>query len=163
MSLKACLRGQLEKARGFTERMLADFHTPEQWTHQVHEQANHALWFVGHMAFADNFFISALAPERALKLTSIEDRFGMGSHPVANAAEYPNVDEVLALMRERRQVLLSILDGMSEADLEQPMPKELTDLFQNRAGVLEMAVWHEGLHSGQVSVARRSLGHSPFA
>jgi len=29
------------------------------------------------------------------------------------------------------------------------------------AAVFEMAIWHEGLHSGQLSSVRRALGHGP--
>lgn len=161
MSTKECLQRQMTKAREYTEKMLADFKTPEQWTHQVHKNANHALWFVGHMAFADNFFISVVAPDRAIKLPLAEEQFGMGSQPVADATAYPAPAEALAVMRERRSTLLDSLAKLSEEDLARPTSKELADVCPTIGSVFELAVWHEGLHSGQVSVARRAMGAKP--
>lgn len=66
MSQKQRLQRQLEQARQLSEKLLADFHSPAEWTHQVHPAANHALSvLVGHMANTDNFFLSILAPTQA--------------------------------------------------------------------------------------------------
>ncbi len=162
MQLKPRLKTQLEKVREISEGMLAAFETPEQWTHQIFPDANHALWFVGHMAMADNYFISMLTPEKAIDLNSQGGQFGMGSTPTANADDYPPVTELLDTMRERRATLLAILDGMSEDDLARSVPEGSPDMWTDLASVLEMAVWHETLHAGQVSLARRALGHQPL-
>ena len=66
MEFKQRLKRQLLQARQLSEKLLADFKTPAQWVYQVHENCNHALWFVGHMAHADNFFISLVSSRRAL-------------------------------------------------------------------------------------------------
>ncbi len=42
MTLKERLANQLHVIRGISEQVLSVFTTPQQWTHQVHEQANHA-------------------------------------------------------------------------------------------------------------------------
>lgn len=161
MSAKQRLQKQLQSARDYSMSLLADFGTPEQWTHQVHPQANHALWFAGHMAMADNFFLSNVAPEKVVKRPEFERAFGTGSVPTNNPADYPPVEQVLEVMRERRRTLLDVLEGMEEADLEKPLPKGRADFLPDVGSVFEMAVWHEGLHSGQLSVARRSMGHGP--
>ena len=59
------LRQRLERSRGFSARLLEDFSTAEDWTRQLHEGGNHAVWFVGHMGTTDNFMISILDPEQA--------------------------------------------------------------------------------------------------
>ena len=161
MSAKQRLLKQLRSAREYSLSLLADFTTPEQWTHQVHSHANHALWFAGHMAMADNFFLSNVAPERVVTNPEFEKAFGTGSQPTNNPADYPPADAVLAVMRERRQTLLDVLEGMDEAQLETPLPKARADFLPDVGSVFEMAVWHEGLHSGQLSVARRAMGHGP--
>jgi len=158
---KECLHRQLTRARAFTEKLLSDFHTPEEWTHQVHKNANHALWFAGHMAIVDNFFVSVLDPSRVARRPELEEHFGMGSTPVADPAAYPSPEEVLTLMRERRATLMEIFNDLSEDQLAEPTPPQFKDLFATKGGVFELAVWHEGLHSGQVSVARRAIGNSP--
>jgi hypothetical protein len=162
MDSKDRFRRQLKSARELSEKLLADFHTPDEWTHQVHPGANHALWFVGHMATTDNFLISLLAPDRATTSETFTSLFGMGSQPTRDIDKYPPVNEVLETMRERRRVLLSILDDLSEEDLAKKTPKGAPDFTPDFASVFELAIWHEGLHSGQLSLVRRSLGHSPL-
>ena len=43
MDLKPRLQGQLKLIRQISGSLLSVFKTPEQWTYQVHNQANHAL------------------------------------------------------------------------------------------------------------------------
>jgi hypothetical protein len=114
------------------------------------------------MTQTDNFFISLLAPEKAREQPEFARLFGMGSQPTGNPGDYPAPSDVLAAMRERRQTLLDILEGLDEADFGKPMPKGTPDFLPDLASVFEMAIWHEGMHSGQLSVARRALGHQPL-
>jgi uncharacterized damage-inducible protein DinB len=162
MSLKERLQRQLIDLRQLSERLLQDFTTPEEWTYQVHPGSNHALWFAGHMATIDNFFLSLVAPERAIKLPDLQTKFGMGSQPTNQPAEYPPPEEVLAIMRERRGTLLSVLEGMSDDDLARKLPAGTPDFLSDVGSVFELAIWHEGHHRGQVSLARRALGHQPL-
>ena len=71
MSSKQRLRSQLEFARNFTESLLEKFKTPEEFTHQVHPNANHALWFAGHIAQTDNFFLSIVDSSKAVEKRSL--------------------------------------------------------------------------------------------
>jgi uncharacterized damage-inducible protein DinB len=161
MSAVERLRKQLLNARDLSERMLADFKTPQEWTRQVHPGANHALWFVGHMASTDNFFLSVVRPERAIDLKDLQPHFGMGSQPVDDPNVYPPAETVLAAMRERRAALLDVLGSLTDADLAAKTPDGTPDFLPDLASVFEMAVWHEGLHTGQLGVTRRALGHKP--
>jgi uncharacterized damage-inducible protein DinB len=163
MALKERLQKNLIRMREMSERLLADFHTPQQWVFQVHPNCNHALWFAGHMAQSDNFFISLVAPERARQLPDFPARFGMGSQPTSNPEDYPPPAQVLAAMRERRSVLLSVLADMTDDDLAKKLPAGTPDFLSDVGSVFEMAIWHEGQHRGQISVARRALGHKPLA
>src|SRR3990172_12619668 len=108
MSLKQRLQRQLANAREVSERLLEALQTPAEWTKQVHQQSNHALWFAGHMGITDNFLISMVAPEKTAEKEGYAELFGMGSQPTGNAADYPPVAEVLDHMQERRRVLLDI-------------------------------------------------------
>lgn len=162
MEHKERLKLQLTSVRESSERLLADFKTPEEWTFQVHPACNHALWFAGHMTTIDNFFLSLISPEKARPLPDFQTKFGMGSHPSRDPAAYPPPDEVLAAMRERRQALLQTLDELSEEDLAKKTPVGAPDFLPDFASVFELAIWHEGQHSGQLTVARRALGHPPL-
>jgi hypothetical protein len=162
MELKNRLRRQMLTARETSERLLADFKTPDDWTRQVHPNCNHALWFAGHMAQTDNFFISVLAPEKARELPEFARLFGMGSQPSGDPDAYPAPEEVLANMRERREALLSILESLSEEDFGKPMPPGTPEFLNDVGSVFETSIWHEGMHSGQLSLTRRALGFQPL-
>ena len=162
MSLKDHLLSQLKQIRELSERFLDDFKTPEQWVHQVCPGINHALWFAGHMSVSDNFFIGVVAPDRKEdESEAFQKLFGMGSQPTDQADDYPPPDEVLGVMRRRRETFVSILEGMSDEDLEKPTPEGMPEMFSDYASVFALATWHEGLHAGQISVARRALGADP--
>ena len=159
-TLKESLERQLVTSRNYVEGLLAGFKKPEEWTHQVHPEANHAMWFAGHIAGADNYFIGLLGgPDRTI--AGYKEKFGGGSQPSPRPADYPPADEVLEYLRERRQTLLKLLAEKSEADLSKPAPAGLPPMVSDIAGVFSLVSWHEGLHAGQVSVARRSLGQPP--
>ena len=162
MNLKDRLRNQLTTTRQTTLQLLEAFNTPEEWVHQVHPTANHALWFLGHMGLTDNFMIAMLSADKKVERPDLSEQFGMGSQPTANAADYPSVDEVRQFMDERRAALLECLDAMTEEDLAQPMPEGAPDFMTDIASAFEMITWHEGVHVGQLTVARRSLGHAPL-
>ncbi len=162
MNIKERLKRQLLQARQLSEQLLADFRKPEHWVYQVHENCNHALWFAGHMAHVDNFFISLVAPAKAISLPPLySERFGMGSQPTGSLADYPPPSDVVARMRERRESLLAVLDSLTEEDLSKPSPEGAPAFLADFGSVFEMAIWHEGLHSGQLSSSRRALGFGP--
>jgi uncharacterized damage-inducible protein DinB len=163
MEYKPRLKSLLEQARKTSENMLASFKTPQDWTYQVHPSANHAMWFAGHMTSVDNFFVSVLAPDKAITLPpGWKEMFGMGSKPSPNPTDYPPPEEVLRLMRDRRQAFMAAFDSLNEGDLTKSMPNGAPDFLKDYAGVFEAAIWHEGLHTGQLSIARRALGHAPL-
>jgi hypothetical protein len=162
MALKQRLTQQLLKARQMGERMLADFKTPQQWTHQVQPGVNHALWFAGHMAVSDNFFVSVLDPAQVKDLGESQRLFGVGSQPVDDPAHYPPPEAVLEQMRERRQTLLGILETLSDEDLAKKTPPGSPNFLADLGSVFEMAIWHEGVHTGQLSIARRAIGCEPL-
>jgi len=162
MALKTRLQRQLASARQLTEGFLASLNGPEEWTHQVHPRANHPLWIMGHLAQTDNFLISLVAPEQALPLTEYQECFGMGSQPTNDIAAYPNLDDVRRTFQERREAMLNLLDSLNEDELSAALPEGTPDFLSDKASAFEMAIWHEGMHSGQLSVARRSLGYEPL-
>lgn len=159
MGLKEHLRKTLVQTRQFTLELLSTFQKPEEWVFQVHPHANHAMWFIGHVSTSDNFFIRMLDATQVRDKPEFTDKFGTGSEPAGDVAAYPPADEVLAYMAERRAKLLELLDRMSEDDLRTKTPPGTPPFLQDFAAVFNMAAWHESMHAGQLTVARRALGH----
>lgn len=162
MGQKERYKRQLISTRQMSETLLSAFKTPADWVLQIHPKANHALWFAGHMATADNFFISMVDPSAVREMTELNKLFGMGSQPSSNPADYGSPESVLAEMRERREKLLALLDSLDEAGLSKPTPPGSPDFLPDIASIFETAIWHEGMHSGQLSMIRRALGHEPI-
>jgi uncharacterized damage-inducible protein DinB len=162
MTLKDRLQRQLVGMRQMSERLLEDFRSPQDWTFQVHPTCNHALWFAGHMATSDNFFLTLVAPDKARQLPDFQVKFGIGSQPTNDPAAYPQPDEVLEAMRERRHALLEVLGGLTDEDFARKLPPGTPDFLSDVGSVFELAIWHEGHHRGQLSVVRRALGHKPL-
>jgi uncharacterized damage-inducible protein DinB len=161
MKLAELLARQLTQSRDFCEKLLDSFKTPEDWTHQIAPGTNHALWFAGHMAASDNFFIGMLDPAKKRNLDDWSGHFGMGSQPTSDPDDYPPVAEVLDAMRERRTVLLELLGKMSDGDLAKATPPDVAGFCPDYAAIFQMGTWHEGLHAGQITMIRRALGHKP--
>lgn len=162
MDLKARLREGLVFSRGFTERLLDDFKTPDDWMTTPVGSSNHAMWIVGHLAVAENFFIKLAGGEVDVR-EDYAKLFGKGSTPKSNAGDYPESSEVLAYLRQRREALLETLDHCSEEDFAKPTPEGAPPFMHDLGAMFQMMVWHESLHSGQLTTIRRSLGHGPIA
>jgi len=126
-------------------------------------QANHPLWFAGHVGMVDDFMLGLLAPDKAGVEDLYREKFGMGSRPTPDPEDYPEPDQVLSFMRGQREKLLEVLAGLTEEDLSRPSPEGTPDFAPDVASIFEAVVWHEALHAGQVTLARRALGFAPLA
>ena len=91
-----------------------------------------------------------------------KDLFGGGSKPVADASVYPSAAKVRAYLKDRRETLLAVLEGVSEEDLDKAAPDDAPEFLPTVESIFRVLAWHEGLHAGQVSVAHRSLGRPPI-
>jgi hypothetical protein len=45
--------------------------------------------------------------------------------------------------------------------LTSPLPKELETFARSYGGMMCSIAWHEGVHAGQLTVVRKSLGLAP--
>lgn len=162
MQLRERLTTMINGARSYSESLLASFKSPADWTYQLFPGANHALWFAGHMGVTDDFFLNTVSPGTSKIPEGYSALFGMGSTPSPKLEDYPPVDVVLAFMRERRKALAEQILAMSNGQLASKLPAGSPDFFTDFSSVFEMATWHEGMHSGQLSMTRRALGHPPI-
>jgi uncharacterized damage-inducible protein DinB len=166
MELRDHARHLLQFSRRLSEGLLGSFKTPEDWLFQIHPKANHALWITGHLALVDNAFINRFRPALATKPEGWDSLFGFGSQPKPEASLYPDADAVLAYFRDRREALLRVLDEVSEDELRAPAPE--AGQRSPIAGAPSIGhafifiAYHEGMHSGQLTVAHRALGHAPL-
>ena len=163
MSLKQNIVFALNGSRRMLDGLIESLNKPEDWLHQPCPKANHPLWVVGHLGLADNMFLSRLGEEDGKKPEGWDELFWMGSEVYSDASKYPPVEEVLAYCRERRAALLAKVDALPDEFFTQPAPAEgMFAEAPNMASILLFAAYHEGVHSGQFTIAHRSLGHEPL-
>lgn len=162
MELVQRLTNRLTHAREFSLTLLQDFSTDANWTFQLHEGGNHALWFLGHIATTDNFMITLVSADLSEVPENYPALFGIGSTPSTEINDYPPVEEIKAYCQDRRNTLLEILAGLTDDDLATETPDGAPEFMPDFASVFEAAIWHEGLHTGQLSMLRRALGFAPI-
>jgi len=160
MDVKQHLVAQLNASRECLLGLAQDFEG-DHVVHQVFEGSTHCLWILGHVAVTDNMVISQIDASRKKELAGYWEKVGMGSTPVGDAGQYPTKDELLAALAERRQVLLDLVDGLTDADLARATTGPIKDFAPTIGELLRMGGWHEVMHAGQLSLIRRSLGFKP--
>ncbi len=123
---------------------------------------NHALWIIGHLAVTDDFFADMVDGQGQKLPQRYRELFDLGSTPTANEADYPPVSEIREQFAAARQRLISAYEAADEDTLSQPLPQELSNFAPNKLGLPLTQAWHEGIHTGQLSSIRRSLGIKPL-
>ncbi len=163
MSVKENVLYSLQQSRKMMEGLMAAMSDQEDWMYQAHPKANHPLWIVGHIGLADNMFLTRLNPEADNKPEGWDELFWFGSEVQTDASKYPDVDTVVNYCRERRASLVSAIEGLTEEFLMGPTPDE--GMFSDAPNMAQMLIfisYHEGVHTGQFTIAHRGLGHDPM-
>jgi uncharacterized damage-inducible protein DinB len=150
----------LNFARQFTLELLSDF-PQDKLTHQPCAAGNHAMWIAGHIAYADDMFMSKLGNKPARLGDHWVTLFGMGSTPQPDAGLYPSLGEVTNALADTREGLLAWFGSMSAEELGNPLPEDFKPFAPNYGMLMVSMAWHEGLHTGQLTVVRKSLGLAP--
>ncbi len=147
-------------ARRATTAFLADIPL-ECVCQQATPGGNHALWIAGHLAWTDAFWLAELAQHAGRLRDDWCAAFSRGSRPLPTAAAYPPFPDVMQRMQHLREELLAWFQSLDAAQLSQPLPARLANFAPSHAALPGTVAWHEGLHAGQLTVIRRSLGLAP--
>lgn len=118
----------------------------------------HTIWVLGHLAFIEgdvihNFMLGKDNPMKHWQNPFDTDDFSL------DKSLYPPFDEVLAKCREMRDTTLTLLDSLTEADLDQPAakcPKNWEETFGTYRRCLQFMADHWYMHRGQLADARRA-------
>jgi hypothetical protein len=84
---------RLDNSRQFLLSLL-DTLSDVQLTTRVGGVGNHAIWVMGHLAFADDLFVSAFLDEPSSLSKQHVEQFSLGSIPSGNASDYPSREEL---------------------------------------------------------------------
>ncbi len=133
----------------------------DKLTHQPCAAGNHALWIAGHLAQADDYFMTHVGNKPARCTESWGKLFGMGSTPKPDAATYPSLSEIKNSLADNREALLGWFGSMSGEDLNKPLPDDYKSFAADFGMLMTSIAWHEGMHTGQLTVVRKSLSLAP--
>jgi uncharacterized damage-inducible protein DinB len=150
----------LSFARRVTAGLLEDI-PDDQMMHQPAPGANHALWIMGHVATADEFFMKEVGKRPVKKLDALKALFFMGSAPNPDPSAYPKASEIRAYLDASREDLLAWFSSLPEAELYAALPEELQSFAASPAVLMSTIACHECLHAGQLTTIRKSLGLTP--
>lgn len=120
----------------------------------------HTLWVLGHLAYVETLVIEQFMLGRENPLARWEAVFD-GAEVSGDPRHFPPFDEVLDRCREARRATLSLIDTLSEEDLDRRSaraPEGTGALFGTHRLCLQYAADHWYMHRGQLADARRAAG-----
>lgn len=150
----------LRFARRYLLKLL-DGIPPEKLTYQPFAGANHAMWQVGHMAWTDHYFLANVAKVDSTFEESWNGLFGMGSEPTDDASKYPPIDEVVSVAEKKRGEMIDWLASLSEDEANTALPDDWSSFAPTYAALAGSMACHEGVHTGQLAMLRKSMGMAP--
>jgi len=120
----------------------------------------HTLWVLGHLAYIETLVIRSFMMGETNPLAGWESIFD-GADVSGEIDQYPPFDDVLAKCREVRASTLSLLDSLSEQDLDTrsaTVPAGFEDTFGTYRHCLQYVADHWYMHRGNLADARRAAG-----
>ncbi|MGD9633677.1 MAG: DinB family protein [Pirellulales bacterium] len=144
-------------------RRLIDDVPDEKMTMQVDTVVNHPAWVIGHLTYS----FEAIGGELGITpwLPKVwAGKFGTGSTPVAERESYPSKVDLLKLLADAQQRVVSRLNAIGEPGLSQPLPDiRYREIFPTVGqAVVHVLTAHAALHVGQLTVWRRAVGLPPL-
>lgn len=153
------IRDNLEKSR---DRVLAkiDAMRDHCLVRSTPNGGAHTLWVLGHLAYIEGLVIRGFMLGEPNPLADWEEPFD-GAEVGDDPALFPPFDQVLTQCRESRESTLTLLDSLTEKDLDRvssKVPQGFEDTFGTYRHCLQMVADHWYMHRGQLADARRAAG-----
>jgi hypothetical protein len=120
----------------------------------------HTLWVLGHLAYIEALVIRSFMFAEPNPLAEWEELFD-GADTTGDISQYPPFEQVLAKCREMRESTVTLLDSLTEDDLDKAsanVPKGFYDTFGTYRLCLQFVADHWYMHRGQLADARRAAG-----
>ncbi|MDB4680114.1 DinB family protein [Planctomycetaceae bacterium] len=122
---------------------------------------NSAHWILGHLIVSEAQMCRGFAMGQESPYEKWNALFKGGSTPDPAGKDYPSYEELMKILIEERANTVSILQGISEEDLEAKpaiVMEGYEEFFPNKAAVFIVNTNHPFMHYGQLADIRRRLG-----
>lgn len=149
----------LENARKQTLNLVEDLRD-EQMRLQNLKGENHPAWILGHLLLGDVYLLSMLkVRELSADFADLLSKYGPNSNPVSTLADYDSKQFLVERLTETGLLRTDAVRRMK--NLDQPTPDETLAKTQPTIGHhLQMLVFHEGHHCGNIAAWRKAQGLS---
>lgn len=157
------IKHSLETSKGWTMGLIGDMQDAPL-TQPTANGGNHPTWVLGHLVRAESDLLDGFILGKPNRFPELEEPFGMGSQPVADAKAYPPIEDLMAKFEQIRAATLAHLETLSEADLDKPShaPPEMAGYFGTIGACFSAMSTHVAFHGGQVACCRRAAGRAPL-
>lgn len=120
---------------------------------------NHIAWQMGHLISTERSTLEAIKPGSCPPLPEgFDARHGKETATSDDPQGFHTKEEYLALWKDQRAATRSILDSMTDADLDAPAPERIRGFCPTVGHALNMMGGiHPMMHAGQFVGVRRSL------
>lgn len=151
----------LSSARSQTLALVADL-SPEAMFRQSVSGEHHPSWTLGHLLLADTYLLSLLkARPLADDFSMLLVRYGPDASPTASLTDYDEKQVLTNRLVDTGIARVTAIRAMSERDLAAPTPDPVLARGQPTIGHhIYSLVFHEGYHSGKLSMWRKTHGFS---
>jgi hypothetical protein len=127
------------------------------------EGANHIKWQLGHVIASQAGLVETVCPG---KVPALPEGFAAKYTKDTAASDDPNTfdtkADLLRVADEQNAAAMAVLDSLSDADLEKPIPEKYQMFGPTVAHLFTMLPCHWTMHAGQWAVVRRKLGKPPL-
>lgn len=150
----------LRGMQGYGDALVADVDAAD-FCKQPLPGMNHPAWILGHLAIAADGHSTYLGGEK--QLDDWADKFGRGSTPTTDPADYPSKDELLEAWHAANERLIAAAQSATPEMLTQPNRGPLNDQLPTVGEFVVFSMTaHTAMHLGQLATWRRAMGRKPM-
>jgi hypothetical protein len=147
----------LDSAHRFLEWYLSDLSDADLLVRPVPE-ANHIAWQVGHLINSEQGMIKSEFPDAPFPALPAGFAEQHAKETASSDTGFLTKAEYLEWSKKTRAVTKTILESLSDADLDRPCTGRLAKFTPKVVNLFMLAANHPMMHVGQFTVVRRKLG-----
>lgn len=158
MKVHDAIKTSLETSRFMTKMYLSDLDDQELLQRPV-DSANHIAWQLGHLILAERALLEGVKQGYSAELPEgFAEKHAKDKAQASEPADFYTKAQYLELMERQREGTLSLLNSLSESELDAPAPERIRRVAPTVGALFLFFAMHETAHAGQFVILRRKLG-----
>jgi uncharacterized damage-inducible protein DinB len=120
---------------------------------------NHIAWQLGHLIASENHLLESVATGSGIGLPEgFAAKHSKEKCSDDNPANFYTKQEYLDLFEKVHQATYTVIEKLSDSDLDQPAPEHFRSMFPTAGHIVILIATHGLMHAGQLVPVRRALG-----